>query len=326
MILNPLRSFSALALDLYRACRDTPVERFQQWAMDRLKADLSFDAGKWVSGHMEGRVPVTHSVKLINRPQEMHADYDRIKHQDFLAKDTVANFNRALLFNHVAEHPEAAPEIRSYLQKWRTSHVAVCARVDPFTDLATGIALWREARDAPFGEEERRLFEAVVPHLIESFAINRLTYVVRAAQPGNSAALASAVCDAKAQLQVAPPEFQRLLLAEWPAWRGRVLPEPLGSLLCGQEAARYAGERIAVRATRMNDGFLVQARERKPVDSLSEREVEIARLCARGLTYKRIAQQLSIAPGTVRTHIAGIFVKLRINKQSEIARALGDRD
>ncbi len=55
---------------------------------------------------------------------------------------------------------------------------------------------------------------------------------------------------------------------------------------------------------------------------LSERETEIARAYAGGGTYHRIADQLGIAPSTVRTHLASIYRKLEISSKLELFKIL----
>jgi len=319
-----MRVLGRLALDLYRASRDTPVEQFQQLAMDRLKADLPFDAGKWVSGHMEGHVPVVHTVKLINRPPAMHAEYERVRQHDYLAREVVANVNRALLFNAVGDRPGLAPEFTSYLDRWRTAHSAVCVRVDPFTGLATGIALWRESRGDPFTEAQRLLFQDAMPHLIETYAINRLSHIQRTVQPRNAATYASAVADTDGRLQVAPWRFQERLIAEWPEWRGFRLPGEIAHLVQCEAAGRFVGSRIFLRSVRVRDLYLVQAREKRPADELTPRELQVARLATDGLSYVQVAERLSISPGTVRAHLSAVYGKLGAHKQAEVVPLLDE--
>jgi DNA-binding CsgD family transcriptional regulator len=323
--LSSRTKLSRFALDLYRSCRDLPVDRYQQAALDSLKSHVPFDAGKWVSGHMSGHVPVVHSVKLINRPPAMHTDYERIKHLDFLARETVTHVNSALLFNAIRARPDLPSEMLAYLKKWRTSHVAVCATVDPFTDLATGIALWREAPDDPFTEDQRCFFEAALPLLIETYAINRIAHVVRAAQPANAAIYASAVVDDLAQLQVAPQGFQKMLLQEWPDWRGYRLPGEIGHLAQGA-GARYVGRKVFFRSSRVHDLVLVQARDKRAADELTIRQREIAQLAANGYTYDQIAGRLTISPGTVRTHLGAVYKKLDVHKRAGVAVKLRDAE
>jgi DNA-binding NarL/FixJ family response regulator len=53
------------------------------------------------------------------------------------------------------------------------------------------------------------------------------------------------------------------------------------------------------------------------LDVLSNREAEILVLLAKGLLYKEIAHQLSIAQETVRKHVYHIYEKLHVNNRVE---------
>ncbi|NDY94035.1 LuxR C-terminal-related transcriptional regulator [Ideonella livida] len=58
------------------------------------------------------------------------------------------------------------------------------------------------------------------------------------------------------------------------------------------------------------------------LEKLSQREVDVLRLLARGYTDKEAAQQLDIAPTTVDTHVRKIYRKLSINSRVELRRLL----
>jgi DNA-binding NarL/FixJ family response regulator len=55
---------------------------------------------------------------------------------------------------------------------------------------------------------------------------------------------------------------------------------------------------------------------------LTERELEVARLVASGLTNKEIATRLTIAPGTVKSHVHSVIHKLRIARRAHVASKL----
>jgi DNA-binding NarL/FixJ family response regulator len=59
---------------------------------------------------------------------------------------------------------------------------------------------------------------------------------------------------------------------------------------------------------------------RSPVTMLTEREVEVLRLAADGLTAPQIADQLYLSPRTVHTHLAAIYRKLDVNTRAEAVR------
>ena len=53
------------------------------------------------------------------------------------------------------------------------------------------------------------------------------------------------------------------------------------------------------------------------VEALTEREVEVLRLAARGLTNKAIGQELGISDRTVQGHLANIYGKLHVGSRTE---------
>jgi DNA-binding NarL/FixJ family response regulator len=52
---------------------------------------------------------------------------------------------------------------------------------------------------------------------------------------------------------------------------------------------------------------------------LSEREVEVLRLIARGASYKAVADRLSISPKTAEHHVAHIYTKIGVSSRAAAA-------
>jgi len=64
---------------------------------------------------------------------------------------------------------------------------------------------------------------------------------------------------------------------------------------------------------------LVSDDEEKKKAGLSDREVEIVRLLAKGATNKKLARDLYIAENTVKVHIKNILQKLQLHNRQQIA-------
>ncbi|HJQ42329.1 MAG TPA: LuxR C-terminal-related transcriptional regulator, partial [Jatrophihabitantaceae bacterium] len=56
------------------------------------------------------------------------------------------------------------------------------------------------------------------------------------------------------------------------------------------------------------------------VPQLSERETEVLRLVAKGLTARQIAERLVVSPRTVQNHVQNTLRKLQLHNKVELTR------
>lgn len=61
------------------------------------------------------------------------------------------------------------------------------------------------------------------------------------------------------------------------------------------------------------------------IDTLTEREKQIAALMLKGLTYKLIAAELYLSENTVKTHIKNIYSKLGVKRKSELFNFISEQ-
>ncbi|HEX4745770.1 MAG TPA: AAA family ATPase [Gaiellaceae bacterium] len=62
-----------------------------------------------------------------------------------------------------------------------------------------------------------------------------------------------------------------------------------------------------------------------PVDALTEQELTVARLVARGTTNRKVAATLFVSPKTVEFHLGNVYRKLGVRSRTELARSFGGR-
>src|SRR3990172_8190335 len=74
---------------------------------------------------------------------------------------------------------------------------------------------------------------------------------------------------------------------------------------------------LAPSITRKLMSNIFKGSEKKIVEPLTDRELEVLRLAAKGYTNKAIGVQLTISDRTVQGHLAHIFAKLQANSRTE---------
>jgi two-component system nitrate/nitrite response regulator NarL len=80
-----------------------------------------------------------------------------------------------------------------------------------------------------------------------------------------------------------------------------------------------------VLSERMVAGMVERDDGAKPrIDDLTEREQEVLRLVAAGLSNKRIGRELDLHEKTVKHHMARIFAKLEVSNRTKAAMVLRD--
>jgi LuxR family maltose regulon positive regulatory protein len=87
------------------------------------------------------------------------------------------------------------------------------------------------------------------------------------------------------------------------------------------ELGPYIGSILAERAQQC--GRTSATRASHVTESLSPREQSVLRAMSRGLSNKRIAQELQIAPETVKSHVKGIFIKLAVQTRAHAVSTAG---
>jgi LuxR family maltose regulon positive regulatory protein len=87
------------------------------------------------------------------------------------------------------------------------------------------------------------------------------------------------------------------------------------------ELRPYIGSILADRAQQRTRTSL--ARAPRVTESLSPREQSVLRSMSCGLSNKRIAQELQIAPETVKSHVKGIFIKLAVQTRAHAVSTAG---
>jgi DNA-binding NarL/FixJ family response regulator len=95
----------------------------------------------------------------------------------------------------------------------------------------------------------------------------------------------------------------------------------LAGLVLGEYRRLAGGGMAAASAPAGRAAAVARARETGlPVPQLTDRETEILRLIAKGLTYPQIATRLVLSTRTVQNHVRNTLTKLQLHNKAELVR------
>ena len=311
-------ALTTLILEVHRGSRRIPPEDFQEWAFATAKKVLPFDSGLWASAALPESGLIIHSCHLHNQAPELMADYCQLWRADPLLKNISGAMGTTMNV-----HPpfQQSPEMKAYVRKFDLTHALATMIADSMTNLLSVICLYRGTDRGRFSEEERRLKEDLMPHLVEAWANNRLTHAQRMSDKRQRPFYGTAVVDREGILHVSDEIFPHLIAEEWPRWRGPGIPITLAQRVFEQEA--FVGKSVVVLSAKLRDQWLLRSRRKVPFDSLGKREHEIARLFADGVSQKEIGRALGLSPSTVKNHLSRIYSKLDVNDKARLTKLLG---
>ncbi len=94
-------------------------------------------------------------------------------------------------------------------------------------------------------------------------------------------------------------------------------PEELVEAIRQAAAGQSALDPVIAR--RLLREFSHDDADRAPTEPLSEREIDVLKLVARGLTNEQIGEKLFISAATVRTHVSNVLTKLGLTNRTQAA-------
>ena len=126
-----------------------------------------------------------------------------------------------------------------------------------------------------------------------------------------------AILDQAGQIMSCDDAFTDLMGNGYPQWTGTDLPVAIDwNTASGRSGQALNG--LKLFASRLGEFVQVRLCRAQSHDNLSPREIEVAKLIARGRTFKEAARELSLAPSTVSTHLYSLYNKLEIKGRSEL--------
>ena len=320
-----MEAFSSLLLGLYRQAQIIPPTEFQTRALDAARETLDFDSAFWATGVMSSEGGIIHTACAYRQPPDMLENYERVKQHDTLGFETFSRLGQtinAALTTDPYWLPRLHPDVLAHVKRYGMEHVLTTHINEPVLRIFSAVAFYRANPDQPFTEAERLFKQNLMPHLAEAWNTNRFNFMHFPRNGAIPFVQARAICDKKGVLYNASQGFEELMLAEWPDWHGPQLPDVLLDTLSGKERRQYTGRVTVGTVKTLSDMLLFSVRRKSTVDQLSPRELEVAKRFGRGMDYRKIADELHIAPVTVRNHLQAIYATLGVSNKVELAHLI----
>jgi DNA-binding CsgD family transcriptional regulator len=307
--------------DLYGANFGRAERSFPELAFARLEAMIPFDSAFWSRASVGEEGVRLHAAYLYKLAPELIPAWGRYADRDVLGPMAMAQPGRAVSVDtlEVVSDPDVR---RDVIHAFGLGQMLTICLPDAATQLISSLTVVREVGGPRFTEPQRLMMERLAPHLVQAYATDRLLRLYDAPADG-PLAYAAGLADRDGVLHFATPEFVELVRSQWRSWRAPQLPAPLAR---PHGWRKRVFSRIVVRASPAGEFVRLHARPCGPVEALTEREAEIARLAAGGSSTKSIATGLGVSPFTVRNHLNRIFGKLGVASRTALGAFAAELD
>lgn len=300
--------------ELYTATSKIDLVEYRHWALSQLQNLISFDGAIWTNGHQQ--TAKFHNQTLFNVPEELTKS---------LLKYLTINPMADVLLNQLG-HPIDMQDLLNDVDFYRSQIYIKCfqplgierilasVHLDERTGVFTLLTLYRFNRQKPFTKHDKCIQQQALYHLLS--AANHALFL-QLEQNNQTLNCHRAICDKEGYLHQMQPSFWQIVTQHFPKCSLQKLPFTLPPPL--QETV-INGVKVKVKC--FGDLFIIELAMPDIFDQLSNREQQVVKTIAKGMTFKLAAKELNLSPSTVSNHLYRIYQKLNIGSKSELLKLL----
>jgi len=303
-----------LILRIYQTVDQCSSNQLKEALFETLQDHIPFDSGKWIVGRLNNNSFEVYSLCSYLLPEENLYTNAAIDFQDTVTRPMFDNPGRTLNIDSASlvEHrPQLSPSQALGSQRNLRASLNTLVKRDGFTDESV-ITLYRTAEDPDFTEEERQLVEMICPHMVQAF---HLGAQMKQSQEwdGNQH---WAIVDNQNYIRYCSDDFRGFISGQINEPVEQTLPDQVIAALKQREP--HLGTMSLERRSLAGNAEFISLVDRGVLSQLTPSEKRVVEHYARGLSYKKVAQQLDISHHTVIKHVNNVYRKLNINNKNQL--------
>ncbi|MGI9357672.1 MAG: response regulator transcription factor [Rhizobiaceae bacterium] len=316
-----LKTFSEFVSGVHVRALQTDAHGLARWAVGELSRTLGFECAWYGWAQIKEDGVDIHANATLNLPDDYYDYWQTIAQQDLLAErllktpDVVATYDR--------QSGRQNDGMASLSDRYGLSKMATVMNQRDGRLASFYLSSYRVGRRANrFSIEEQNFLQCAVDQLGRAMKLQTLE-TNRHAKGGAISILVSE--DGVGILGLG--DLRQQIGQLWPDWQNDRLPRTLRALV-RTPGEHYLTElglvvlcEIAPSYRDMNLRRLT-IRKLTPLDLLTNRESEVAKLISEGKSHKEAARMLGVAPSTVRNQIQAIYEKTGVNNRVNLSALL----
>lgn len=320
MAIGRLAAVSSYLLQLYERAGEADAKAYSSFALDGIRHLLGAHKAWWGVMSVSESGPQLLGSFRSGLPAEYETAWESVKHDDSVTATVARVKNRTVALDADAI-PPASGLVRLAEGFDLRQVLSLSVDLPDQKDAFMFVSLYRGQGQRPFTPEDRSINRSLIPHLHAAWKQN-LRGRLRTVEDRTQDDVHKAFVDQVGSVVQAEDGFAVSVARRWPTWRGKALPAPLRATV---ERARFApgswigDDAWAVRAVPAGLLTLIELRQASPLDRLSPRENQVAKLYAEGATHKEIARITGLTPATVRHYLREVYAKLSIDNKASLA-------
>jgi len=308
------QTVSQLILRIYQTVDQCSSNQLKEALFEVVQDYVAFDSGKWIVGRLNNNCFEVYSRCSYLLPEDNLYSNAPIYFQDsiinpmFEQPGQTLNVNSEFLATHADQM--AATEALSARMDVRAALSTLIQR-DGFTDVSI-FSIYRKPDQPDFTEEERLSIETIAPHIIQAF---HLGAQIKQSQEWDGDQH-WAIVDNQNYIRYCSDQFREFIGSQVGEPVDQKLPELLTDALKQREP--HLGTLSVERRSLAGNAEFISLVERGVLSQLTPSEKRVVEHYARGLSYKKVAQQLDISHHTVIKHVNNVYRKLNINNKNQL--------